>query len=456
MTSIRRQLLLALLSVITLTTLLGALATYRTARDEANAMFDYQLRQLALSFRDQVFQSARPHDFALDGDAQDFSIQVWRPDGTRLYLSHPRNGLPDKTPLGFATIDSGDGKWRVFGMQQRGQTIQVAQPMHSRDELALAAALRTVAPFLLMLPILGILIWVVVGRGLRPLDAVARAVSTRTAVALDPLPEDRVPSEVVPLVRALNELLERLQRALQAQREFTADAAHELRTPLAALSLQVQLAERAPDAAARAEAFGELKGGLQRATHSVQQLLTLARQEPGSGSTSVSSGGNAERPTGQVRLGELVATVITAQLPLAEAKQIDLGATPGSGEDLVSGDEEALRILITNLVGNAIRYTPAGGRVDVAVGEEESGVFIEVSDSGPGIPAEDRQRVFDRFYRRAQSDEAGSGLGLAIVKSIAERHLATVQLGEAALGGLCARVQFDRSAASSRTPAVAF
>jgi two-component system OmpR family sensor kinase len=445
MTSIRRQLLLALLSVITLTTLLGALATYRTARDEANAMFDYQLRQLALSFRDQVFQSGRQHDFALDGDAQDFSIQVWRPDGTRLYLSHPRHGLPDKTPLGFATIDTGDGKWRVFGMQQRGQTIQVAQPMHSRDELALAAALRTVAPFLLMLPVLGVLIWVVVGRGLRPLDAVARAVSTRTAVALDPLPENRVPSEVVPLVRALNELLERLQRALQAQREFTADAAHELRTPLAALSLQVQLAERAPDAAARAEAFGELKGGLQRATHSVQQLLTLARQEPGSGSNA----GNAERPTGQVGLGELAATVIATQLPLAEAKRIDLGATASRGEDVVSGDEEALRILITNLVGNAIRYTPAGGRVDVAVAENERGVFIEVSDSGPGIPAEDRQRVFDRFYRRAQSGEAGSGLGLAIVKTIAERHRATVQLGEAALGGLRARVQFDRSAASS-------
>ncbi|WP_291987190.1 ATP-binding protein [Candidatus Accumulibacter sp. ACC007] len=438
MTSIRRQLLLALLSVITLTTLLGALATYRTARDEANAMFDYQLRQLALSFRDQVFQGGRPHDFTIDGDAQDFSIQVWRPDGTRLYLSHPRNELPDRTPLGFATIDTGHGRWRVFGMQQHGQTIQVAQPMHSRDELALAAALRTVAPFLLMLPVLGVLIWVVVGRGLRPLDAVARAVSTRTAIALDPLPENRVPSEVVPLVRALNELLDRLQHALQAQREFTADAAHELRTPLAALSLQVQLAERAPDAAARAEAFGELKGGLQRATHSVQQLLTLARQEPGSG----------ERATSAVHLGDVVATVIAAQLALAEAKGIDLGAAPGTDNDVIRGDREALRILITNLIGNAIRYTPAGGRVDVAVGDDD-GVFIEVSDSGPGIPAADRQRVFDRFYRRAQSEEAGSGLGLAIVKTIAERHQATVSLGEARLGGLCARVQFDRSASAS-------
>jgi two-component system OmpR family sensor kinase len=362
MTSIRRQLLLALLSVITLTTLLGALATYRTARDEANAMFDYQLRQLALSFRDQVFRSGGQHNFALDGDAQDFSIQVWRPDGTRLYLSHPRDGLPDKTPLGFATIDTGRGKWRVFGMQQRGQTIQVAQPMHSRDELALAAALRTVAPFLLMLPVLGVLIWVVVGRGLRPLDAVARAVSTRTAVALDPLPENRVPSEVVPLVRALNELLDRLKHALQAQREFTADAAHELRTPLAALSLQVQLAERAPDAAARAEAFGELKGGLRRATHSVQQLLTLARQEPG-------SGGQAERPTKPATAWRAGGGGDRRAAAAGGSKGIDLGAAAGSGEDMLDGDEEALRILITNLVGNAIRYTPAGGRVDVASGE---------------------------------------------------------------------------------------
>ncbi|MCP5249520.1 MAG: sensor histidine kinase N-terminal domain-containing protein [Candidatus Accumulibacter sp.] len=433
MKSIRRQLLLALLSAITLTTLLGALATYRTARDEANAMFDYQLRQLALSFRDQVFQSGRQHDFAFDEDAQDFSIQVWRPDGTRLYLSHPRKGLPDKTPMGFATVDTARGKWRVFGMQQGGQTIQVAQPMHSRDELALAAALRTVAPLLLMLPMLGVLIWVVVGRGLRPLDAVARAVTTRTAVALDPLPADRVPAEVVPLVLALNDLLDRLKRALQAQREFIADAAHELRTPLAALRLQVQLAERAVDAAERADAFSELNGGLQRATHSVQQLLTLARQEPGGGDLNHTS----------VKLAEIAATVIAEQLPLAEARSIDLGAVPSSSDGVVSGDPDALRILVTNLVDNAIRYTPPRGKIDVAVGEGGRGAFIEVRDSGPGIPAADRERVFDRFYRRAQTDEPGSGLGLAIVRTIAERHRARVLLDDADLGGLRARVEFE-------------
>ena len=434
MKSIRRQLLVALLSAMTLTTLFGALATYKTARDEANAMFDYQLRQLALSFRDQSVQDARTRELIIDEDAQDFSIQIWRPDGTRIYLSHPRRELPHQAPIGFATVDTDHGKWRVFGLQQGGQTIQVAQPVQVRDQLALAAALRTVAPFLLMLPMLGVLIWVMVGRGLRPLSAVARAVTTRTAVALDPLPDNRVPAEVVPLVLALNDLLARLKRALEAQREFIADAAHELRTPLAALSLQLQLAERAPDSLSRADAFAELKRGIERATHAVQQLLTLARQEPGGG----------DRPTMPVRLDDLVASVIVDHQPLAEARQIDLGMVPTDQTAVVDGDQDALRFLITNLVSNAVRYTPPGGKIDVAIGEGDAAPFIEVCDSGPGIPLEERERVFDRFYRRAQSDEPGSGLGLAIVKTIAERHQARVLLGDAALGGLRARVEFGR------------
>lgn len=438
MRSIRRELLITLLSAITLTILIGALATYRTAHTEAHAMFDYQLRQLALSLRDKTLQSGPRGEFGGDDDAQDFSVQIWGPDGTRIHLSHPRRGLPQHASIGFATIDTGNARWRVFGLQQAGQVIQVAQPMQVRDRLALAAALRTVAPFLLMLPILGLLIWLVVGRGLRPLEAVARAVSTRTAVALDPLPEHGAPAEVRPLLCALNDLLKRLERALQAQREFIADAAHELRTPLAALSLQMQLAERAGDATARADAFSELKGGLQRATHSLQQLLTLARQEPGSG----------ERPRWRVNLGELAAQVIADQLPLAEARQIDLGATPSVRAGVLDGDEEALRILVGNLVSNALRYTPPGGKVDVSSGADDTGVFIEVCDSGPGIPVDERERVFDRFYRRAQSSEPGSGLGLAIVKAIADRHGARIALDESPLGGLRVHVEFAQTRSS--------
>ncbi|HCN67959.1 MAG TPA: two-component sensor histidine kinase, partial [Candidatus Accumulibacter sp.] len=358
MRSIRRQLLLALLAVITLATLAGALATYRTARDEAGALLDYQLRQLALSFRDPARYGTMRREPGSDEDVEEFSVQIWAADGTRIYLSHPRHELPHQVSLGYATVDTGLGKWRVFGLQQAGQVIQVAQPMQLRDQLALAAALRIVAPFLLLLPVLGVLIWVVIGRGLRPLDDVAQAVGTRTAVALDPLPVRHVPAEVLPLVVALNDLLMRLQRALEQQREFVADAAHELRTPLAALTLQVQLAERAADAEARAEAFAEVRGGLQRATHSVQQLLTLARLEPG-----------ASEPVLQpVDLRQLAAQVIADHLPLAEAREIDLGAPPQQQPCIVSGEADALRILLANLVSNALRCTPRGGRVDVVSG----------------------------------------------------------------------------------------
>jgi two-component system OmpR family sensor kinase len=326
-------------------------------------------------------------------------------------------------------------EWRVFGMQQGGQTIQVAQPMLLRDQLALAAALRTVAPFLLMLPILGVLIWVVVGRGLRPLDAVARAVSTRTPVALDPLPQVHAPSEVLPLLLALNDLLARLKRALDAQREFIADAAHELRTPLAALTLQVQLAERAGDAAARTEAFAEVKGGLQRATHSVQQLLTLARQEPGGG----------DRPLAPVALSELVAGVIAAHLPLAEARRIDLGAMPTTGEAVVDGEEEALRILISNLVSNAVRYTPHGGKVDVTVKtaltdlSSTSATRVRVFPPKNGNVFSTASIAGRRMTKPAAAwDWPSSG---ASPSAIGQASCSTKHR----LGGLRARVQFQRS-----------
>ena len=430
MSSIRRQLIVTLLSTITVALLMGALATYVTARDEANAMFDYHLRQLALSLRDQAFQNALPPDF--DHETQDFAVQVWSRDGVRIYISHPQNPLPSRVRLGLATIDTEHGPWRVFATQARGQTIQVAQPMRIRDQLAFAAALRTVAPFFLLLPLLGMMIWVVVGRGLRSLDAVARAVTTRTPTALEPLPEAAVPVEVLPLVHSLNDLLLRLKRALDTQREFIADAAHELRTPLAALQLQVQLTERAQGEAERADALAELKRGLHRVTHSVHQLLTLAREEPGA----------TQRRLGPVRLAELASRVIGEHVALAEAKTIDLGAAAGDNDVVVDGDAESLRILTANLVANAIRYTPAGGRVDVTTGRDGARPFLEVCDSGPGIPAEDRGRVFDRFYRRSDAGESGSGLGLAIVKTIAERHRASVELGTATLGGLRVRVRF--------------
>ena len=433
MNSIRRDLLVWLLAAVVTLVALTALATYRIAREEANELFDYHLRQLALSLSDQSFAGAalprKDEDF-------DFVIQVWSQDGIRIYFSHPHSSIPDQARLGFATVRTREGAWRVFSTQRGSKTVQVAQPMSVRDRLAFSATLRTLLPFLALLPVLAAMIWVIVGRGLRPLGQVARAVTSRSPSALDPLPERGLPAEVKPLVHALNDLLQRLKGALAAQRSFIADAAHELRTPLAALQLQAQLTERAQDSDARTAALTELKLGLQRTAHVVQQLLTLARQEPG----------GAERPLAPVRLGELARRIIAELTRLAQQKDLDLGASAIDDEVIVAGDAEALRSLLSNLIENAIRYTPRGGTIDVAIGAAARVPFLEVSDSGPGIPVHDRERVFDRFYRREETAESGTGLGLAIVKAVTQRHGARVSLGDSRLGGLSVRVEFPAAA----------
>ncbi len=434
MTSIRRRLMAGLLAAVLCAGLVAAFGVYLQARREANELFDYQLKQMALSFRDQTFNpfaAAGPPDV---GEDFDFVIQVWGSDGVRLYYSQPHPDLPNRARLGYETVAAPDGHWRVFSLQQRGLTFQVAQPMRVRDELAATAAFRTLTPFLLLLPVLGLLVWFTVGQGLRPLEAMARAVKARSPSALQPLPETGTPEEVRVLVAALNDLLQRLDNALGAQRQFVADAAHELRTPLTALRLQVQLAERATTAEDRAAAYATVKAGLTRSAHLVDQLLTLARQQPES----------AQRPVETVDLGELAREVIATHTLLAASRNIDLGMAQNEAQT-INGDREGLSIMLANLVDNAVRYTPDGGKIDVSVSASAEGPMVEVVDNGPGINPTDRARVFDRFFRGAGQEIPGSGLGLAIVKDIAERHHARVILADSPGGrGLAASVVFPR------------
>ena len=440
MNSIRRHLLFALLGAMFVVMLLGGWATYNAARDEAGTLFDYQLKQIALSLRDQTFQG--PAEALARDESLDYVIRVWDLTGLTVYYSQPHQSLPELTRLGYSTADTREGTWRIFATQYHGMTIAVAQPMRVRDRLAAEAAWSSLKPFFVLLPVLGILVWILVSHGLHPLSRLARSVKARTPDSLDPLPDHDAPEEVKPLVLSLNDLLARLKAALAAQRAFVADAAHELRTPLTALQLQAQLLERAQNDAERSAALAELKNGLQRASHAVAQLLTLARQEPGA----------ADYRLQRVDLAGLARDCVVAHEQLAEARRIDLGLTRADEPTLVEGDADALRILLANLVSNALRFTPDGGCIDVACGVDGGRAFIEVTDSGPGIPAEERERVFDRFYRREAVGDTrsgtttGSGLGLAIVRSIAERHGATIVLGDAATGGLAARVEFDLAA----------
>jgi two-component system, OmpR family, sensor kinase len=433
--SIRRELLVWLLLGIALAVAAAAVGTYWRARDEANALFDYQLKEMAASLTDAPF-AAVPAGAGTIGTGSDaMVVQIWDRNGVQLFLSQPRRVLPQNAQLGFTTLATENGPWRVFSALAAGQVVQIAQPMSARRELAASMALRTIMPLLAVLPFLAILIWFTIARGLKPLDRVAAAVARRSPTLLEPLPETDLPREVQPLVGALNDLLSRLSHTLDAQRAFVADAAHELRTPLTAVHLQAQLAERATTDTERAAALAELKGGLERATRLVEQLLTLAREEPGV----------SEVPPAAVDLAALAREVIADLAPLAGAKGIDLGLSP-TAASTIKGDADALRTLISNLVDNAIRYTPAGGRVDVALADDAGSVVLTVRDSGPGIAVEDRERVFDRFYRGTGAGGIrGSGLGLAIVKRIAERHGAGVELGTGIDGrGLGVTVRFTQ------------
>jgi two-component system OmpR family sensor kinase/two-component system sensor histidine kinase QseC len=430
MKSIRAQLLLALLTLAVAGSLLAGALTYRRVLSETSALFDYQLRQMALSLRSQVSLAPRLELPPDQGDAE-FVVQIWNPFGARVYLSRPGLPILDRTFLGYEDLSLQGEAWRAYGLQTLDGVIQVAQPMRVRATLARRAALRVVVPLLLWLPLLAVAILAIVRSSLSPLRRLAAEVEQRDAHGLAPVSVQGMPAEVAPLVRELNRLLARVDAAFATQRAFIADAAHELRSPLTALRLQLQLLERAPDASAAREAGRNLKAAVERATHLVEQLLTLARQEPADSRAALQP----------VALHTVISAACADCSVLAQT--LEIGLEPDLDANVqVRGDPEALRILVRNLIDNAIRHSSAGSRVKVQCGSAAAGAVLRVMDSGPGIPPADRERVFDRFHRRAAAPEGGSGLGLAIVRAIADRHGAAVSLGDAPGGGLLVTVAF--------------
>jgi two-component system OmpR family sensor kinase/two-component system sensor histidine kinase QseC len=420
--------------LVALISLLAAGVTYRRVLSETSTLFDYQLRQMALSLRTQITLAPRI-EVPPDQSDTDFVVQIWDVFGARTYLSRPGLPMINQTVLGYADLSLRGEAWRAYGLQTADGVIQIAQPARVREGLARAAAERVVIPLILLLPIMiGAVAWIV-SRGLLPLRFVTTEVQRRDVRSLAPLNARNLPLEIEPLVGELNRLLDRLQRAFSVQRAFISDAAHELRSPLTALRLQLQLLDRAPDEAARLEARSRLGAAVERAIHLVEQLLALARSEPQDASPGFET----------VDLSAAAAEGISDAHELALSRHIDLGldATPNLE---IHGDREALRVLVRNLVDNAVRYTPPHGSVQVRCCPTPDEAVLEVTDTGPGIAPADRERVFDRFYRRAAAQESGTGLGLAIVKAIAERHGARVALSEAPGGGLRATLSFPRAA----------
>jgi len=428
--SIRARLVLALILVVALVSALAATITYRRVLNETSMLFDYQLRQMALSLRSQVSLAPRIEVPPDQGDT-DFVIQIWDLFGARMYLSRPGLPMINQTVLGYANLSVEGQAWRAYGLQTADGVIQIAQPIRVRQRLARAAALRIVIPLSLLQPVLVIFVAWIVDRGLKPLQRLTAEVQRRDARSMTPLSQDGLPREIAPLVAELNRLLERLRDAFAVQRNFIADAAHELRSPLTALRLQMQLLDRAPDEAARNEARARLGDAVARAVHLVEQLLALARSEP------------RETPVAfvPVDLATVSAQAVADTHAFAIERNIDLGLEAADAVPL-RGDPEALRILVRNLVDNAVRYTPPGGAVQVRCTPAAGGALLEVDDTGPGLAPDERERVFDRFFRRAAVQESGTGLGLAIVKAITERHGANIMLGSAPGGGLKVTVSF--------------
>ncbi|MGA8785890.1 MAG: ATP-binding protein [Polaromonas sp.] len=446
--SLRRRLLWFVLVAILLAAVLQAVTAYRGALQQADAMFDDHLQQMARSLRGGV-PLGIPQAEDDDGTGFDLYVQIWGQDGTQIFRS-TRSALPPRAVLGFSDVEAHGNRYRVYTLQTPLQTVQIAQNLSARTARARALALKAVLPFALLTPLLMLAVWWIINRSLAPIERARRQVADRAADDFSPLAEDGLPDEVRPLVNEINLLFGRVRSAFDAQKNFVADAAHELRSPLTALKLQAQALRRHDeDPGAREAGIARLNQGIDRAIRLVEQLLLLAREEAGTGQASASAG--------RVDLQTVEKLAVADVLPQARHKHIDLGhaerqAALASVE--VDGQTEALRILLRNLLDNAVKYTPPDGQVDVSLHLENGQPVLTVEDSGPGITAEDRARVFDRFFRASDvATETGSGLGLAIVKVIADRHGATLALSRSErLGGLKVEVRFPAARPASAPP----
>lgn len=445
MRSIERTLLAWILSALVLGAMLVALVTYLVTLEEMHEVFDADLKNVAQAVAayhhaghgpDSSAHVALPERVDVPEDSEIVTL-TWNSKGERVFASDPRVRLPFARAEGLSRPLVDGQHWIVYTSVNDDGVAQAAQRLSARQEMAGESAAKVFPPLMGLVLVVGGMLVFGLRRGLQPLDSAALDIAKRSARSLEAITLHDTPKEISPLVQSINGLMGRLALAFAAQRQFLADAAHELRTPVTALRLQLQLLERARDEAERQQAMGDLSAGIQRSQHLIEQLLQVARAEPE---------GEAVRHE-VVDLAELARAAVARSSVRADQMGLDLGADARGVVDVL-GDASQLSVLLDNLIENAVRYTPAGGVVDVAAAVQAGLPLLRVSDNGPGIPEEERTRVFDRFYRcdTAQEqarDRSGSGLGLAIVKAIADRHGARIGLNDPPLGkGLVVEVVF--------------
>ena len=419
--SLQSRLSLSLAAAILIFAVAAALLSFRSAYDEAIELQDDQLDQMAelihrhsLSVGDTIGQFARP---GIESENR-MIVQMLGPiESLSAQVPDKYFRLPTDLKDGFRTIDFHRESWRVFVRTLKGGSrVALAQQSAVRDEIARASALWTLVPFLALIPVLYLIVGELVREMFKPIRELASEVDNRSDTDLTALGSMAVPSEVFPFIVAINHLLARVSDSVSRQRRFVADAAHELRSPLTALSLQAERLASADMSKQARDRLETLQSGLRRTRALVEQLLSFAHAlEPPVGRTE------------PLQVRRIFHQVLEDLIPMAQIKNIDLGLVDAS-DAVISTTDFELRTLIRNLIDNAIRFTPPGGTIDLSIRAAGSHVLLQFDDSGPGIPVAERDRVFDPFYRIVGSDEIGSGLGLSIVKAIAIRAFATVTL----------------------------
>lgn len=443
--SLRRLLLLRVSLATLLIYAMAAALSYRQARHEVHELMDGQMSKAASLLLVQAYSDPKhlaglaESMAALRGlkssrSEMTLEFQIAGQDGSILSSSKHSPRMKTDNGLGYATIEYNGHPWRSLTLEtsDRQYRVQVAQSISLRNKEALEIATKTILPLGVLLPLLIVLIYYSVRRAIKPLDDLAGDVATRSSDNLTPLMPAIALKETQPLVNALNQLLNRVATTLDNERRFTADAAHELRTPLAALKIQAQVAMVTRDPEQSRDALTKVIAGADRTTRLVEQLLRLARLDPLLQLPD-------PKPVDLVFLAEAgVSDARTAVSRRSQSLRVESPENPVS----VSGDQDLLASALRNLIDNAIRYTPEGGKVCVRIAVESGEPFLEVIDNGPGVPPEELSRLVERFYRGRDNTVEGSGLGLAIVRRIGELHGARLEVDNVAGGGFSARLRW--------------
>jgi two-component system sensor histidine kinase QseC len=452
--SLQGRLLVLVLGLVVGVWMATAVMTWFDVRHELDELLDSHLAQAAALLVVQQARELEDDDRGIDAPtlhryAPKVAFQVFHEGRLALRSANapawPMVESGQRLRTGFKTVQIDAVAWRVFAAHggERDVQVFVGEQVNSRAAILWAVLRSTLWPMAVALPLLALAAWWAVYRGVAPLRRLGRTLAERQPRSLHPVSVDGAPSEMAPMLAALNGLFERIAELMESERRFTADAAHELRTPIAGIRAQAQVALGEADDAGRRHALQSTLAGCDRATRLVEQLLTLSRLEAG-----------AAPATALVELSALVRRVVAELAPQAIHKQqtIELDAAEPCQ---VAGDDALLAVLVRNLVDNAIRYSPPNAALKVAVARRRDHVLLKVEDSGPGMAEPDLQRLGERFFRVIGSGQGGSGLGWSIVRRIAAAHQAAVHVGRSTvLGGLAVEVEWPVQPAprAARTP----